>query len=335
MRLFARTIFSRAPVRINDIGGWTDTWFYKKGAVFNFAVDLYSYVRIIENSTERINIVSENLDLSTEIRNYNKIEYDGTLDLLKAAVKRMDIKTGLDIFVRAEAPPGGGTGTSASVAVALIAALSHYTNKTISPREIAQLAHKLETDELNLESGVQDQFTAAYGGINFMEIAYPLVNISSINVNESRICELESQLILVYLSSRSSSKMHKAVIENYENGLKDTIHAFEIMKNCAYKMKNAINSSNIREIGEIMNLNWEAQKKLHPSMVNPIIEKTEKIAKENGAIGFKCNGAGGGGSLTILAGIGNEYLIKKRLIENGLTILPAKLNFKGVQTWEA
>ena len=107
------------------------------------------------------------------------------------------------------------------------------------------------------------------------------------------------------------------------------------MKNCAYEMNKAIHSSDIKEIGEVMNSNWEAQKQLHPLMVNPIIEKTEKIAKENGARGFKCNGAGGGGSLTILAGTGNEYNLKKRLIENDLKILPAKLSFKGVQTWEA
>ena len=99
-------------------------------------------------------------------------------------------------------------------------------------------------------------------------------------------------------------------------------------------MNHAINSSNIEEIGEIMNQNWEAQKKLHPLMVNSVIGKAERIAKENGAIGFKCNGAGGGGSVTILAGIGNELKIKKRLAENGLTVLPEKINFKGVQTWE-
>ncbi len=328
-----KIVFSRAPVRINDIGGWTDTWFCKKGAVFNFAVDLYSYARVIENNTEKINIISENLELSTVIKNHRNIEYDGTLDLLKAAVKRMEIKKGLDIYVRADAPPGCGIGTSASVAVTLIAALAHYTNKRMGPHEIAELAHKLETEELNLESGVQDQFAAAYGGINFMEIDYPSVKLTNININEKRLCELESQFILVYLSSRSSSEMHKAVIENYESGQKDTIDAFETMKNCAYDMKKAINSD-IEDIGTIMNKNWDAQKKLHPLMVNPIIEKTEKIARENGAIAFKCNGAGGGGSATILAGVGKEYLIKKKLIESGLTILQAKLNFKGVQTWE-
>lgn len=329
-----KSVFSRSPVRICDLGGWTDTWFYNKGAVFNFAVDLYSYIRVEETNRDKINIISENLDLSTEIINFRKIEYDGTLDLLKAAVKRMEIKSGLNIFVRADAPPGCGTGTSASIAVALVAALAHFSNKNLTPHEIAEYAHKLETEELNLESGVQDQFAAAYGGVNYMEIDYPNVKISHINVNEKRICELESQFILVYLSSRSSSEMHKAVIQNYKKGQKDTIQAFETMKNCARAMNDAINSSDIEEIGEIMNQNWEAQKNLHPLMLNPIIENVERIAKENGAIGFKCNGAGGGGSVTILAGIGKEYLLKKKLMENGLIILPAKLNFKGVQTWD-
>ncbi len=331
--LLKNVIFSRAPVRICDIGGWTDTWFYNKGAVFNFCVDLYSYVRVIENNTDKIRIISENLDLSTEIKNYRKIEYDGILDLLKAAVKRMEITSGLDIFVRADAPPGCGTGTSASVAVALIAALARYSNKFMVPYEIAEIAHKLETEELKIESGVQDQYAAAYGGINFMEIDYPSVKISNVKVDSRRTCELESQLILVYLSSRSSSKMHKAVIGNYENGHENTRGALETMRNCAYEMKKAIQSNDIEEMGDVINRNWEAQKNLHPLMVNPIIEKTERIAFENGAIGFKCNGAGGGGSVTILAGVGNEYTLKKKLIASGLTLLPCKMNFKGVETW--
>ena len=330
-----KIIYARAPVRICDIGGWTDTWFYKKkGAVFNICVDLYSYVRIVENNNKTVNIISENLDLSTQITNYDKIEYDGTLDLLKAAIKRMEINSGLDIFVRTDAPPGCGTGTSASVAVALISALAHYNDTPLQKYEIAELAHKLETEELNLESGVQDQFAAAYGGLNFMEIDYPSVKITNIEISEKRICELENQLILVYLSSRSSNVMHKAVIENYMRGQKDTIESFEIMKNCAFVMKKAIPSANIRDIGGIMNKNWKAQKKLHTLMVNPKIELTEKIAFENGAIGFKCNGAGGGGSVIILADLGNELNLKKILIEHGLAVLPMKLDFTGVQTWE-
>ena len=142
-------IFSRAPVRICDIGGWTDTWFYPKGAVFNICIDLYSYIRVIPNTLNCINIISENLNLRTEIQDLHKITYDGNLDLLKAAVKQMNIETGIDIYIRTEAPPGCGTGTSASVAVALISALARFSRKNLIQRDVAKLAHKLEIDELN------------------------------------------------------------------------------------------------------------------------------------------------------------------------------------------
>lgn len=327
-----KSVFARAPVRMCDLGGWTDVWFYPNGAVFNFCVDLYSIVRIFENSSNVIRIYSENLEKSVEIRE-DLFKYDGNLDLLKAAVKRMEIKEGIDIYVRSDAPPGCGTGTSASIAVTLIAALAEYSDKKLESHQIAQLAHKLEIEELKVESGVQDQYAAAYGGINFMKIDYPNVSLKKIYVDEKRVVELESQFILVYLGSRSSNEMHRAVIENYEKGDKKTLNAFDDLKNCAYEMKEAINSENSNDIGQVINKNWEAQKKLHPLMVNPLIKKAEKIAKDNGAIGFKCNGAGGGGSATILAGVGSEYQIKKELIKNGYTILPCKLSFKGVQSF--
>jgi len=326
-----KVILSRAPVRICDIGGWTDTWFYPKGAVFSFCVDLYSKVKLTENGLNKIRIFAEDFEQSTEIINFTAVEYDGNLDLLKAAVKRMNIEKGLDINVSADAPPGCGTGTSASIAVTLISALSKYNQLDLTNYEIAQLAHRLETEELNLESGVQDQFAATYGGINFMEIDYPDVKISSVKINDKRIRELENQFLLLFLGSRSSDEMHRAVIENYKKRDPNIINSFEIMKNCAWEMKSAIKSDLI-SIGEIMNKNWDAQKRLHPLMVNSSISNAEKISKDNGALGFKCNGAGGGGSATILAENGHENQIKEKLIEKGYTILPCKLCFKGVHS---
>jgi galactokinase/mevalonate kinase-like predicted kinase len=82
-----------------------------------------------------------------------------------------------------------------------------------------------------------------------------------------------------------------------------------------------------------MNKNWEAQKELHSLMSNNVIKKAEEISNHHGALGFKCNGAGGGGSATILADIGREYQLKKELIDNGFTILPFKLSFNGVCTF--
>ncbi|MFX1350386.1 MAG: hypothetical protein ACFE92_17075, partial [Promethearchaeota archaeon] len=326
MKKLNEIIYSKAPVRICDLGGWTDTWFYPKGAVFSISIDLCSYVRVFPNLSKKINIFSENLNLHTEIQDFHEIIYDGNLDLLKAAVKIMGIKKGMDIYAKAEAPPGCGTGTSASVAVALIAALTNLSHKKLKQGEIAKLAHKLEIDELKLESGVQDQYAAAYGGINFMEIEYPSVKISPLEISNERLTELENQLVLVYLSSRSSNLMHKAVIDNYKQGDKSTLKSLEIIKNCAYEMREAINSENLDLIGGVMNKNWDAQKNLHPLMVNPIIKKVERIAKRFGAIGFKLNGAGGGGSATILAALGAQDKLKTKLKKLGFQILPIKLN---------
>ena len=329
-----RTILSRAPVRICDIGGWTDTWFYPKGAVFSFAINLYSYIRIQERTDKKVNIFSENLDLQTKIKNLQNIEYDGTLDLLKATIKRMSLSKGLDIYARADIPPGSGMGTSASIAVALIAALSRDRNESTPPIEVAQLAHKIETKELKLESGVQDQFAAAHGGISFMEIDYPKVNRTSINISQEKICQIESQMMLIYLSSRSSSEMHKIVIEKYLAEDEHIRDQFNILKECAYQMKKAIISNDLEKLGMIMNKNWKAQKELHPLMTNETIKKIETLAFKNGAIGFKCNGAGGGGSITLLAGVGKEFTLKKKIIDAGFNVHPVNLNFKGVETWE-
>jgi len=127
--------------------------------------------------------------------------------------------------------------------------------------------------------------------------------------------------------------MHRAVIENYNKGDSSTLKSFEIIKNCAYKMKKAILSEDLAYMRDVMNKNWDAQKKLHSLMINPIITKVEKIAMNNGAVGFKLNGAGGGGSASIIAGIGKEYLLKRQLIKAGFQLLSVKLDFMGVQAW--
>jgi len=202
----------------------------------------------------------------------------------------------------------------------------------MNPSEIADLAHKLETEELKLESGVQDQYAAAFGGINFMKINYPSVKLTNIKIDEIKIYQLEKRLILIFLGSRISDIMHKAVIKKYSSGDKETIKSFEAMKACAYEMKKAINLD-LEDIGEIMYRNWEAQKNLHPLMVNNKILKAERIAKNYGAIGFKCNGAGGGGSISIIAAEGKEFKLKQELIKNGFKILPCKLCFNGVSSF--
>jgi D-glycero-alpha-D-manno-heptose-7-phosphate kinase len=316
------------------MGGWTDTWFCKRGVVLNIAVDLYTHVRLVENSISDIRIISEDLDITAEIKDYRKIEYDGNLDLLKAAVKRMGIASGMDIHVRADSPPGCGTGTSASVAVAMLGALARFTGRPMLAYQVAELAHALETEELGMESGVQDQYAAAFGGISFMEIDYPRVRISQLRIEDRTLCELEERLFVVYLVSRSSSDMHRRVVERYRKGDKQIHSAFDELAASAYEMCDALTGGNLDRAGTLMNRNWRAQQQLHDNMTTPAIEALSRIAEEHGAVGFKVNGAGGGGSAVILSAAGREHELRSALLESKAHLLPCKLNFHGLQTWE-
>ncbi|MFH1539794.1 MAG: hypothetical protein ABIH66_12645 [bacterium] len=329
-----RSIRSRAPVRVCDMGGWTDTWFCKRGVVLSLAVDLYTHVRLVENESSDIRIISEDLDRKAEIKDFRKIEYDGNLDLLKAAVKRMGLSVGADIHIRADSPPGCGTGTSASVAVATLGALAHFSGRHMLPYQIAELAHALETEELGMESGVQDQYAAAFGGISFMEIDYPRVRISQLRVEERTVCELEERMFVVYLGTRSSSDMHVRVVERYRKGDKQIHGAFDELTAVAYGMVDALTTGDLDAAGELMNRNWAAQARLHPEMTTQRIEDVCGLALAHGAVGFKVNGAGGGGSAVILSGAGREHELRTALTENDFTLLPCKLNFAGLQTWE-
>jgi D-glycero-alpha-D-manno-heptose-7-phosphate kinase len=329
-----RIIRSRAPVRVCDMGGWTDTWFCKRGVVLNIAVDLYTHVRLVGNDTSDIRIISEDLDLAAEIKDYRKIEYDGNLDLLKAAVKRMGVTAGMDIYVRADSPPGCGTGTSASVAVAMLGALARFTDKPMLAYQIAELAHALETEELGMESGVQDQYAAAFGGISFMEIDYPRVRISQLRIEDKTICEIEDRLFVVYLGSRSSSDMHKRVVEHYRKGDKQIHSAFDELTASAQQMCDALTAGDLERAGGLMYRNWRAQMQLDENIATPEIESLSRIAEEHGAAGFKVNGAGGGGSAIILSAAGREHELRSALLKSKAVLLPCKLNFHGLQTWE-
>ena len=119
-----------------------------------------------------------------------------------------------EVNLYSAAPAGCSTGTSAAITVALIGALDMLTPGQRTPHEIAALAHRVETEKLGLQCGIQDQLCSAYGGICFIEMfKYPLASVSQITVPNSLWWELEHRLVLVYLGqSHSSSETHGQVI---------------------------------------------------------------------------------------------------------------------------
>lgn len=333
---------ARAPVRFCDLGGWTDTRIVPRGAVLNFAARLYTYVTLqAKEGQSLVRIESLDTDERTRLQDIRRIEYNGVLDLLKAAVARSGLalrRPGLystrwevTLLVRSDAPPASGLGSSAALGVAALAALAKFTGRHMLAHEVARESQLLEVEELKLEAGVQDQLASAYGGVNFMEVEYPNARVLPVPLAPSVRCELEDRFVLVYTGkSHFSSQMHQKVIAEADQHRGD----FEALVAAAIEGKEALSTGDLDRFAAAMNANWDAQKRLHPDITTPEIEALHAASREAGGIGFKANGAGGGGTVTILTERHKSHLVRKAATELGMQVLPAYLDLSGLQVWE-
>lgn len=338
-------IRARAPVRVDFGGGWTDVALFTeeaKGFVVNTAIDIYSYVTVknLPDKTlknKAVKIYSADFDIYEEAEEIKRLEYNGNVDLAKAAIKQMDIQGGLEIITRSNAPAGSGLGTSASMGVALIGALSAFRGKTLLPYEFAEQASLIERQELGILGGKQDHYASALGGINFMEFMGEEVKVSKLQLSADILYELEKNLVLCYTGrSRLSSDIHQKVREAYQNRDPKTRQALKNLRSVAFDMKNALLSKDLKTFGQLLNENWENQKDLHPSVTNQQIDEIFRMVIADGsAIGGKACGAGGGGCLLFYAQPDYEHLVRKKLEENKISVIDFNFDFNGLQIWTA
>jgi D-glycero-alpha-D-manno-heptose-7-phosphate kinase len=339
-----RVVNSVAPIRICDNGGWTDTWFAGHGEIFNIGVYPYVEVQIkvypVKEQTDRIILYAENYgDVYPVVPGHS--EWDRH-PLLEAAIEYMRVPNdmALHITVYSEVPAGCSTGTSASITVALIGALDRLTPGTMTSHEIAYTAHRVETDMLKLQSGIQDQLCAAYGGVNFIEMfRYPHATVSPIQVPNAIWWELERRLVLFFLGkAHQSSAVHEQVIKRLEAGGPEHA-ALDKLRKTARMARDAVYAADWQSLGRSMIANTEAQGELNPALICEDAHQLIDVAQKSGAIGWKVNGAGGdGGSITLLCGPSSSE--KRRMIQaiedaNPLfKSLPIYLSRFGLRVWE-
>lgn len=330
------------PVRVNDIGGWTDTWFAGSGKVLNIAVDpgVELHVRTFPNSdaaVDRVTIHALNYGQSFSITPESPVF--NLHPILQAAVYLLpppgEIRT--EISLQSHVPAGSATGTSASVCVALIGALSRIRNEILSADDTASLAHRVETEILGCQSGIQDQIAAARGGICFINMnEYPFSETENLHPSPSFLKELQRRLCLFFLGkAHSSSAVHEEVIADLNAGGSARYEILGRLKELAGKAKEAVIAEDLDALGKIMVENNTCQERLHNKLISPAAKKLIKAARESGASGWKVNGAGGeGGSVTILGA--EESGARTRMIQRidslgeGIRMLPVRLNHAGL-----
>jgi D-glycero-alpha-D-manno-heptose-7-phosphate kinase len=339
---------SVAPIRISDIGGWTDTWFAEHGRIFNIGVYPYAEVQIAvyhaSERSDRIIINAENYGERYTVNTHRR-DHSGGWDkhpLLEAAIEYMCVPEDLafEVTIYSEAPSGASTGTSAAVTVALIGGLDCLTSGRMTPHEVAYAAQHIETVMLGQQCGIQDQLCSAYGNINYIDVfQYPYATVSPIAIPNATWWELERRLALIYLgNSHNSSQVHERVIQGLENAGPDCSQ-IENLRKTAPQARDALYAGDFVTLGAVMAENTEAQRCLHPELVSRDAERIIEIAQAQGALGWKVNGAGGeGGSLTLLCGTRSEAkrtMIREIEAENRVfKNIPIYLSRYGLRVWK-
>lgn len=291
-----QAIVARAPVRVCDLGGWTDTWFAKRGLVCNIAVGPGVTVQILQTAKpgdRRLVLAAHGIRIDLDDAN----TVPGH-PMIEAIIRSRPNAAGTEIRIDSTVPPGSGVGTSASVGVALVVALRAHSGLAVDQHDVAVEAHQLETST-GMQSGVQDHVAAAFGGVSLIEIDYPGFTVRSVPVAKATLGLLASRLQTVYFGRpHQSSAIHSEVIRRLENS--DPEPLLRPIRNLAADGASALATGDITSYTRILMASVEAQRALDDELISLDADRIVRWCAEFGA-GAKVNGAGGdGGSLTVL-----------------------------------
>jgi D-glycero-alpha-D-manno-heptose-7-phosphate kinase len=332
-------IRAKAPLRVSFAGGGTDVPPYPEregGCVLNATIDNFAWGSLRPRQDGKIRIESVDLGISIDYTTESNMALDGELDIVKAVIHRMGAMNsrGFDIFLHSDAPPGSGLGSSSALIVALVGLIKEFKNISLTQYEIAELAYRIEREDLAIQGGHQDQYAASFGGFNFIEFHGTGVVVTPLRISSESLNELEHNLLLCYTGqTRRSDRIIQDQTHRLETGNTDTLSALRLQKQLAIDMKNALLRHDLNDFGDLLHSAWEAKKRMSTKISNPMIDELYAEAMKNGALGGKITGAGGGGFILFYCQFENRHKVATALKRMGAQ--PAEFAFEqqGMQTW--
>ena len=203
-----------------------------------------------------------------------------------------------------------GIGSSAAIAVAIIGALAKSQNKTMSRSEIAELAWDIEVNDLGMFGGKQDQYSAAYGGLNLFEFTNLGVTVQPFD--KKYVDKIMPYLVLMHTNlERKDPKIQ----EGFKKLDSKQIKALKEIKSLVAPAIKAIGDSDIQALGEILDISWNFKKQSNKGITNLRISDIYQTAKKHGAIGGKITGAGGGGFMVFIVKDKEKFIKEMKDLE--------------------
>lgn len=289
-------IITRSPLRISIAGGGTDLEsFYKlyTSTFISVAINSYVYVTINKPFLDSYFIKYSQSEI---IKNLNDIKHGHFREILKKYSKKNDF---VEISTTADVPYGTGLGSSGAFSNSLIKAITTHNRQNLSYEEIAENSFIIETKKLKEVAGKQDPYISAFGGLSKFEIDKQGKVISNrIDINLNNLKKFNDNLLLFFIGySRSSSKILSNQLNQTKKKNKGFIENLLKTQNQVKEIEDFILKGQFDNFGKIMNEHWTRKKERSNLMSNRYIDDVYEFGINNGALGGKVVGAGGGGFL--------------------------------------
>jgi len=302
-------LITKTPFRVSFCGGGSDLAAYYRqygGCVLSTTINKYVYLSI-----------HPYFDPEFTLLKYSKNELVSDIKNIEHSIFRCVLNTynvnGIEIVSTADVPAGTGLGSSSTFTVGLLNTLNCYKGKFVSKAWLGAAACDVEIEKLGAPIGKQDQYAAAFGGLNFITFHRDdTVSVDPIIMKAETYRKLERNLIMFYTGIKhDANKILSKQKQNMDQ--KDKVNNIKKMTNLAYKMKAALEANDLSSFGSILDEGWQLKRTLTSDITNPIIDELYERAITNGATGGKLLGAGGGGFLLFYCDETKQPMLKKAL----------------------
>jgi len=315
-------IITRTPFRVSFAGGGSDiASFYEKhgGCVLSSSINKYMYISVHPSFELQDTVLKySETEIVKDVSEIHHKYFKSVLDMLRIS--------GVEIVSTADIPAGTGLGSSSSFTVGLLHALYSYKGKFVSKEKLAGKACEIEIDVLKNPIGKQDQYAAAYGGLNFYSFNKDgSVFVEPIIMKPEMFQKLENNLMMFY-----TGKVHSASDILAEQGRNITagIKEQNQLKMCglAKELREELQHNNVDAMGEILHEGWKLKRTLASGISTPFVDEMYELAVRKGAIGGKLLGAGGGGFLLFYVPEKRQQEVRTAL---NLTQMPMSFDRQG------
>lgn len=323
-------ILARAPFRVPLGGGGTDLpSYYSEHGGFILSAAINKYVYLVVNRPSADDLIRVKYSRSEQVSDWSEVQHD----LVRPALKELQIENNVEIASMADIPDGTGMGSSSSYLVALLSALYALKRRIVPTQALAEHAIHIEMNLAGHPVGKQDHYLAAFGGITCLDIEPDgRVHVTPLDLSLSTLEELRASMLLYYTGVTRSSgtilREQKQDTERKDSAVLDSLHK---TKELGYRIRQALERGDIEGFGRLLDEHWQNKKRRSAKISDSRIDEWYDLARANGALGGKIMGAGGGGFFLFCCRNGHKARLREALAGTGLREMSYDFDFEGAK----